>query len=462
VEFNHFQDIQDDFTEFRSTLINSDDATDDRSVTFRLGTQYPARLIALNPPPVSGQLQTTQEEDVTVDGEILDDNIDSICGIENPTTRSLTYTPNYNEFRSPQAITYENTFVVREFSDGTVYGEQQLFEEKPGNDQINLLLLNESVSLSGQGTRSFEISPSNQRTVEVRNPTITIPSEFDESEWRNEILADVPDGKLDSDGGNAITGTGDGRFEITIRFDGDYNVSCQGTEVEQEGEETGDGTESLFDTQWDESSPVTVQPDSNVDLTAEVLERGTNRRIDDAGVGFAIEEGIQAGTAELRNADLRTNDGRATVTLNTKVGSGGSEFKIYVTAGDDSDVLTVEIEEEESPEFDDITAVPDDRGGTTDDVRDVEFTFSIDGDTTDREVRVEGIAAGGERDEETVNADQDSVSIDWGGGGRPNDVSVPIELTIELIENDSSIIQSCTATIEENDGNLEFSDFDCS
>ena len=37
VEFNHFQDIQDDFTEFRSTLINSVGATDDRSVTFRLG-----------------------------------------------------------------------------------------------------------------------------------------------------------------------------------------------------------------------------------------------------------------------------------------------------------------------------------------------------------------------------------------------------------------------------------------
>jgi len=347
VEFNHFQDVQDDFTEFRSTLINSVGATDDRSVTFRLGTQYPARLIALNPPPVSGQLQTTQEQDVTIDGEILDDNIDSICGIENPTTRSLTYTPNYNEFRSPQAITYENTFVVREFSDGTVYGEQQLFEKnESGNDQINLLLLNESVSLSGQGTRSFEITPSNQRTVEVSNPTITIPSEFDEDEWRNEILADVPDEALD--GENAITGTGDGPFEITIRFDGDYDVSCQGTEVEQEGEETGDGTGSLFDTQWDESSPVTVQPDSNIDLTAEVLERGTNRRIDDARVDFAIEEGIQDETAELINADLRTNDGEATVTLDTKEGSGGSEFEVYVTVGDDSDVLTVDIEEEEN------------------------------------------------------------------------------------------------------------------
>ena len=243
VEFNHFQDVENDFVEFRSALINSVGATNDRSVTFRLGTQYPSRLIALNPPPVSGQLETTQEGDVTIEGNILDDNIDNVCGIETPTTRSLAYTPNYNEFRNAQSVTYENTFVAREFSDGTVYGEQQLFEEESGNDRINLLLLNEAVSLSGQGTRSFEISPSNQRTVEVSNPTITIPSEFDESEWRNEILADVPDGKLDSDDGNAITGTGDGPFEITIRFDGDYDVSCQGTEVEQQESDESDSAD---------------------------------------------------------------------------------------------------------------------------------------------------------------------------------------------------------------------------
>jgi len=459
VEFNHFQDVQDDFTEFRSALINSVGATDERSVTFRLGTQYPARLIALNPPPVSGQLQTTQEEDVIIDGEILDENIDSVCGIENPTTRSLTYTPNYNEFRSPQRITYENTFIVREFSDGTVYGEQQLFEEKAGNDQINLLLLNEPVSLSGQGTRSFEISPSNQRTVEVRNPTITIPSEFGENEWRNGILADVPDEALEVNRTNASNGQ---NSDITIEFDGDYDVSCVGPDVKQDDSDRADeGTESLFDTQWDENSPVTVQPDSSIDLTAKVIERGTNRNIDDATVDFAIEEGISDGTAELINADGRTDDGEATVTVDTKGGSGGSEFKVYVTAGDDSDVLTVEIEERGGPVFDDITAEPDDRGGTTTDVRDIEFTFSVDGDVTDRKVRVEGIADDGEQDDETVNADQGSANIDWGGGGSPDDVSVPIELTVELIEDDGSTIQSCTATIEENDGDLEFSDFTC-
>ena len=305
VEFNHFQDIQDDFTEFRSTLINSVGATDDRSVTFRLGTQYPARLIALNPPPVSGQLQTAQEEDVTIDGEILDDNIDSICGIENPTTRSLTYTPNYNEFRSPQAITYENTFVVREFSDGTVYGEQQLFEEKSGNDQINLLLLNESVSLSGQGTRSFEISPSNQRTVEVSNPTITIPSEFDESEWRNEILADVPDGKLDSDGGNAITGTGDGPFEITIRFDGDYDVSCQGTEIESEGD-SGGNNENGENNQTSDINP----PDIRLD-NVNVVGGGGNRRVD---VTFENTRNTTSISKARINFYQGSNSGEATIT----------------------------------------------------------------------------------------------------------------------------------------------------
>ena len=236
VEFNHFQDVENDFVEFRSALINSVGATNDRSVTFRLGTQYPSRLIALNPPPVSGQLETTQEGDVTIEGNILDDNIDNVCGIETPTTRSLAYTPNYNEFRNAQSVTYENTFVAREFSDGTVYGEQRLFQERANeNDRIDLLLLNESVSLSGQGTASFEISPSNRRTVEVENPTITIPSEFTDNEWENEILADT-------DNIDSVEQIEPGRVEIEF-LTGTYDVSCAGTEVTRE-EENGEDDQS--------------------------------------------------------------------------------------------------------------------------------------------------------------------------------------------------------------------------
>ena len=309
VEFNHLQDVENDFVEFRTTFINSVGATEDRSVTFRLGTQYPARLIALNPPPVTGELQTTQEEEVTIEGDILDDNIDSVCDINSPTTRSLVYTPNYNEFRSPQSITYENTFVAREFSDGTVYGEQRLFQERAnGNDRIDLLLLNESVSLSGQGTASFEISPSNRRTVEVEDPTITIPSEFDETEWRNEILADVPDEALNDENGNAITGAEDGPFEITIRFDGIYDVSCVGTEVEPE-ENGGENDINPQDIRLDDVS---------------VPEGGGNRLVD---VTFENNRETTSISRARINFYQGSNSGEATITETSTTLSIGGDFE---------------------------------------------------------------------------------------------------------------------------------------
>lgn len=218
VEFNHFQDIQDDFSEFRSAVINSVGEDDDRSVSFKLGEQYPARLIALNPPPISGQLATTPARPVTVESG-GDDRTADVCGTDDATSRSLVYRPNYNEFRSPEAVSYENTFVSREFTDGSVYDAQRLVRERDGSpDRIDLLLLNGSVSRASQDSYSVEINSSGRGSAEVEDPVVTIPSRFDADTWENEILSDV-------NNINAITQPEPGLIEI--EFDpGTYRVSC--------------------------------------------------------------------------------------------------------------------------------------------------------------------------------------------------------------------------------------------
>ena len=218
VEFNHFQDVQDDFSEFRSEVINSVGEDDDRAVSFKLGAEYPARLIALNPPPISGQLSTTPARPVTVESG-SDDRTEDVCGTEDATSRSLVYTPNYNEFRSPEAVAYENTFISREFTDGSVYDTQRLVQERDGSpDRIDLLLLNGSVSRSSQESYSVDINSSGRGSAEIDDPVVTIPSRFDVDTWENEILGDVNNINDISDAGPGL---------IRIEFDaGTYRVSC--------------------------------------------------------------------------------------------------------------------------------------------------------------------------------------------------------------------------------------------
>lgn len=217
VEFNHFQDVQSDFSELRSTTINSVGSNEERSASLTLGTQYPARLFALNPSPVSGQLSTTPPRQVTVDG---DSGIvtGEICGSTDATSRSLVYTPNYNEFRSPQAVSFENTFVSREFRDANRYGDQRLVQQRSdGPDRIDLLLLNGSISRGGQTAFSLDIRGSSRRSTTVENPIITVPSRFSATEWENEIL----------DGVNNIDGISSPETGlIRIEFSGTYRVSC--------------------------------------------------------------------------------------------------------------------------------------------------------------------------------------------------------------------------------------------
>jgi len=220
VEFNHFQDIQNDFTEFRSTLVNSVGSNEERAATFRLGTQYPARLLALNPPPVSGQLETIDDGNRKVvvnstDGENI---ATDVCGTDTPTTNSLRYTPSYNEYGSPRAVSYENRFVAREFRDGNVYDEQRLIRESAdGSPRIDLLLLNGSVSRASQESYSFDINASGQNeTTGTRNvDTIIIPSQYSADEWNSTILGDRA---------NSVSKSG-GRVTIDLRDD-EYRVSC--------------------------------------------------------------------------------------------------------------------------------------------------------------------------------------------------------------------------------------------
>jgi hypothetical protein len=101
-----------------------------------------------------------------------------------------------------------------------VYDEQRLIQQS--SSEINLLLLNGSVSRASQESYSFNINASGRnKTAESRTVSnITIPSQYNDDEWEDTILD-----------GMDITATdrGDGRVRIEPEGGGalgNYTVSC--------------------------------------------------------------------------------------------------------------------------------------------------------------------------------------------------------------------------------------------
>jgi hypothetical protein len=95
------------------------------SAGFTLGTDYPARLIALNPPPVSGRLRTESPGDgrFYIDGG--DESLAKICGIEKNgdggvPSKALVYQPSYNEYENAPRVVYENTVSYNQFRENDV------------------------------------------------------------------------------------------------------------------------------------------------------------------------------------------------------------------------------------------------------------------------------------------------------------------------------------------------------
>ena len=198
VEFNHFQDVQSDFAELESNLINAVESGDTRSASIDLGPQYPSRMIALNPPPAAGSLGSTESGNVTISGTSK-----SICREGGtPYTRSLVYQPSYAEFDNAESIVYENRVTGRQFREGNVFGEQRLVASN--SDRINLLLLTGEVSDNGVGQSNVEISATGRYSTTVTNPTITLPSRFSATEWQNQILTGRDDIGVSPAGPNRV------------------------------------------------------------------------------------------------------------------------------------------------------------------------------------------------------------------------------------------------------------------
>lgn len=213
VEFQHNQNVQQDFSKLQSTMSRTSATGIDESVTMELGMTYPARMLFLNPPPVTGTLRTSSTQPVSVSNAkaLNTETNDYVSGGISVDTRHLDYDPAYTRMDNAGTITWTHGAVVRSFDQGdpVVDNTGSLVD----GTTISLTTIGNSYTESSVGASSVQITPTSapKETVGIQAPstnpndeiTVTLGTNLPEEVWIQEILAEEID---DPDGGAAGAG----------------------------------------------------------------------------------------------------------------------------------------------------------------------------------------------------------------------------------------------------------------
>lgn len=206
VEFEHNLDTQSRMVELRGSLLRAGSTGDGYPVSVRLGTTYPARLIAVNPGPSSGLLRTVSlggGADLAItNAEALDEETGDFWNGDTVTytTKGIVYEPNYNVYQQAPATLYENSVVYNRAPDGAnvTQTDQRLVDGRT----LDLAVLQGVYQRSGSDTVSVGVSSPTAapRTVLVHNSSdpinVSVPTGLSNATWAG-LLED----QLASNGG---------------------------------------------------------------------------------------------------------------------------------------------------------------------------------------------------------------------------------------------------------------------
>jgi hypothetical protein len=101
--------------ELRNALLTAKSAGRVTFTEVTLGTRYPNRILAVNPPPAAGTLRTGEMRPITVTSDGTPSEICPSGGTIQ--SRTLRYTPNYNAYQGAPDVVYENTVLYLDFGD---------------------------------------------------------------------------------------------------------------------------------------------------------------------------------------------------------------------------------------------------------------------------------------------------------------------------------------------------------
>lgn len=345
VEFQHSQEVRNDVVDLRGGIVEAASSNERQAVPVRFGTEYPGRLVAVNPPPVAGRLRTVGGGEVSVDGV----NMTEVCGTDDqPDTQFLEYDANYNEFEGGPPITVENSVTHREgdgdrrLDTGQVVVRGNVIEvTRLVGDYRRTTVRTETVELVPAATTGIDTIQGVNRDSPV---SVTFPTRLGEDDW--DRLTD--DGRV-----NDVDVSGD---EVTLELDApsaseEYVVRCTTVGIEQEPDVsperspplTGDPTTIINPWGPDTLELFTVEDgDGSTDVNATFVNRYDGEiNVTEARVSYVNAPGFSEGD---------------TVTM-----TFGAASEVDLVVGGDFKAIddgTVDSEAFESARFDDAPSGP--------------------------------------------------------------------------------------------------------
>lgn len=319
VEFVQSQESIDDMDQLRAAVMGS--AVTDRgpsrtAVQVRLGTQYPPRLIAVNPPRHEGQLGTS-EGTLNITGATVTDP-DEFTGDPDSTlltdheTRLVSYRPSFTEYDGAPVTYLEHSL---------------LFNQHPAPSEENLTVTNQTVVDSTNGLLDLVVLDGSleeqglRTSVDVTGldgPSATVPVEATaDEEFTITFSTNSPAvwesnqtiGSTFDSGETGARAERTGTDEVTITVDDTHDDwELRMTRVGLEGGERTD--------EFSEVSPVGVDvagPDIDVDQDDETVSEGET--VDISGEVSALDDGTTDRTGTPIRQIVAEPDGEETQVL---------------------------------------------------------------------------------------------------------------------------------------------------
>ena len=236
VEFDHSQNVQSDLIDLRNSIVRAGNGEQSGATTVTLGTEYPARLFAINAPPPSGRLSTTESRPMSINGGT---NLGSICPDADAETVGVEYEPSYSYYNNAPTTVHESTMVYNKFgSDVTVESAPRLLiglsDGVSDNNIINLIQTKGDIGISRTGSVTVDTySGMRDSAQDVNVNALRIPTSLESNNQVANTWGEVYDSSnidsLDSvsfDGSNS---------EVVFNFATDtrFTLVCSGVGLDQ-------------------------------------------------------------------------------------------------------------------------------------------------------------------------------------------------------------------------------------
>jgi len=183
VEFQHSQTVQNDLIELRDFIHASGDTEVSRGMSVTLGTNYDARMIAINPPSPTGTISTV---DPGQNISVIPDS-DSTTTAENLTTKFVQYEPQYSEYQNAPKTTNEHTLLYNSFSEADtqlLVSGQRIFE----SDKLVIPVLEGDILETRTNAVSVRLTALEREEQSISdNVTVTLPTDAPQL-WVDEIM----------------------------------------------------------------------------------------------------------------------------------------------------------------------------------------------------------------------------------------------------------------------------------